>query len=83
MNRNRAERIIAYMVAAAVGLSILSFIAVIIGTATGMSQADFGSGVWPMVVMIPWLGLPLGFILIFTLLLVNLVRRRREAKDAE
>ncbi|HZK58690.1 MAG TPA: multidrug ABC transporter ATPase [Cryobacterium sp.] len=76
----RIERILAYMVAGVVGLSILAFLAVIIGRATGMEAADFGAGVWPLVVMLPWFGLPIGFLLIIALLVTGL-RRSREARQ--
>jgi len=76
----RGERIIAYMVAASIGLSIVAFLSVIIGTALGVR--DFTIGVWPTVVLLPIIGLPIGFILIIALLVLTFVRRAREAKDA-
>lgn len=69
------------MVAGVVGLSILAFLAVIIGRASRMEAADFGHGVWPMVVMLPWFGLPLGFVLIIGLLVMSSIRRSREARQ--
>ena len=78
---NRAERVLAYMFAGVVGVSILAFLAVIIGTAAGAGADDgFSQGVWPFVIMLPWFGLPLGFLLLIALLIVNTVRRSREAK---
>jgi hypothetical protein len=77
---HRAERILAFMVASAVGLSIVAFLAIIIGTATGVR--DFGEGVWPLVFVLPLVGLPIGLALILTLIVVSGVRRGREARDA-
>lgn len=68
------------MIAAAVALSIIAFLAVIIGTATGVR--DFGEGLWPTVIMLPLIGLPIGFVLLVALLVVSAVRRGRETKDA-
>ena len=42
------------MFAAIVGLSILAFIAVMIGTAAGAGADDgFSQGVWPFIIMLP------------------------------
>lgn len=78
---SRTERILAYMVAGVVGLSILAFVAVLIGTASGAGDNDgFSQGAWPFVIVLPLIGLPLGFILLIGLLVVNGIRRGREAK---
>ena len=79
---NRLERILAFMVAAAVGLSIICFIAVIIATAVGTSPESFSSGVWPVVIVLPAIGLPLGLVLVIVIIVVSALRRGREARDA-
>ena len=67
------------MIVAIVGLSIAAFFAVIIGTFAGMTGPDFAQGVWPAIAYLPLIGLPIGLLLIVTLL----VRRiRRECRDA-
>lgn len=73
---SRLERILAYMVAGIVGLSIIAFFAVIIGTWAGMTRDDFTVGIWPTLWVLPQFGLPLGFVLIFALLIVSTRRRR-------
>jgi TRAP-type C4-dicarboxylate transport system permease small subunit len=83
VNIHRNERILAYMIAAIVGLSILAFIAVLISSAVGVSAADYASGIWPMVLNLPLFGLPIGFVLIMVLLVLSMRRRGREARDAE
>ncbi|QTX04002.1 hypothetical protein [Agromyces archimandritae] len=83
MTDNRAERVLAYMVAATIGLSIAAFLAVLIGTMAGAGADDgFSQGVWPYVLMLPIFGLPIGFVLIVVLLIVNMTRRRREGGPA-
>jgi hypothetical protein len=78
---HRLERILAYMVAATVGLSIIAFFAVMIGTLAGAGADDgFSEGVWPFVLMLPLIGLPLGFVLLVALLIVNGARRSRESR---
>lgn len=78
---HRVERILAYMVAATVGLSIAAFLAVMIGTLAGAGANDgFSQGIWPLVLVLPLIGLPIGFILLVTLLIVNGVRRARESR---
>lgn len=79
---NRVERILAYMVAGIIVLSLASFVAVIIATAAGLDPREFSSGIWPVVTMLPLIGLPIGFVLIITLLVVSAVRRGRAARDA-
>lgn len=81
---SRLERILAYMVAGVVGLSILAFLTVIIGTAMGVGDNDgFSQGIWPTVLTLPLFGLPLGFVLIIVLLTVSIARRSREARQNE
>jgi hypothetical protein len=77
---HRVERILAFIVASAVGLSIVAFLAIIIGTATGVK--NFGEAVWPFVFVLPLVGLPIGLVLMITLIIVSGVRRGREARDA-
>ena len=77
---NRVERILAFMVASSIGLSLLAFLAVIIATAAGVT--DFSAGVWPVAIVLPAIGLPLGLLLVIALLVISGVRRGREAKDA-
>lgn len=78
----RIERILAYMVAGVVGLSILAFLAVIIGTVAGVgANGGFGMGVWPFVFMFPAIGLPVGFVAIITLMVLTGIRRSREARQ--
>lgn len=79
---NRVERILAYMVAGIIVLSLASFVAVIIATASGLDARSFSSGIWPMITVLPLIGLPIGFVLIITLLVVSAVRRGRAARDA-
>jgi len=81
VNDNRNERILAYMLASAIGLSILAIIAVIAGT--GFGVRNFGEGVWPFVIVLPTIGLPIGFILLVALIVMNAVKKSRAARDAD
>lgn len=78
----RIERILAYMVAGVVGLSILAFLAIIIGTVAGAgANGGFGSGAWPLVFTFPAIGLPVGFVAIIALMVMTGIRRSREARQ--
>jgi TRAP-type C4-dicarboxylate transport system permease small subunit len=77
----RRERIVAYIIVVAIALSIVSFLAIIIGTWSGMNAADFGTGLWPAVAWTPYLGLPLGIILIVWLVLASARRRSRASRE--
>lgn len=76
----RVQRILAYMIASAVGVAVVSFVAVIIATAAGVR--DFGEGVWPFVYMLVPVALVFGFVLLIALLIVTAVQRSRASKDA-
>jgi hypothetical protein len=67
------------MIAAVILLSLVCFVALFIGQVSG---ADFQTGVWPAVAAVPYFGLPLGFVLIVVVMIVNARRRSQAAKDA-
>lgn len=77
---NRIERVLAFMVVSIIALAVICFIAVVVGSA---NDVDFTVGLWPIVFVMPGVGLPIGVLLILTLLVVNLLRRRRESRDAD
>jgi hypothetical protein len=77
---SRPERILAYMVVTIVAVSIAAFVAVMVGTATGLEQGDFAVGVWPVVTILPLVGLPIAFLMLITLIIVGAVRRSRESR---
>ncbi len=69
------------MVAGTVGFSILAFFAVMIATLAGVGDDDgFSQGIWPFIIVLPLIGLPIGFLLLVALLIVNGVRRARESR---
>ncbi len=78
---HRAERVLAYMIAAIVALSLICFIAIIVATAAGMQETLLAGGIWSVIAVLPMIGLPLAFVLIIVLLLVSVTRRSRAAKD--
>ncbi len=75
----RIERVLAYLVAFSIALAVLSFIAVVIATALG--QTEFDNGVWPAVITMPQIALPLGVVFIITLVVLNGRRRQREYRN--
>jgi hypothetical protein len=81
ITEHRTERILAYMFVAVVGASIAAFLAIMIATFAGAGADDgFSQGVWPVVIMLPWFGLPIAFLLLIVLLIVNGVRRARASR---
>ena len=70
------------MVVGIVGVSVVAFFAVIIGTAVGMERDDFAQGLWPVTTMLPLIGLPVGFVMIMVLLFVSTKRRRQGGTGA-
>ena len=73
------DRFLAFTALALAAAAVISFFAIILGTAFGLEHDDFTTGVWPIVTVIPWL-LPVAFILIITLLIMSFVRKGRAAK---
>jgi uncharacterized membrane protein len=79
VDTNRSQRVLAYMIASAIGLSLVAIFAVLIA---GGASVDLGEGLWPTIRLVPLVGFPIGFILIFALLITSLVRRGNATKDA-
>jgi len=74
-----------FLALAALGLAIaavLCFFAIIIGTALGMQQAEFGVGLWPIIGAIPVWGLPLALLMILALLTMSFVRKGRATRGS-
>ncbi len=65
------------MTATVVGVSVVAFVAVLIGNYAGVVD---GSGIWPVVVALPLVGFPIGFLLIIALIVLNAVKRSRRAR---
>ena len=74
---SRAQRVLAYMVAGLVLLSIIAFFAIIIGTFAGVD--DLTEGVWPAVYLTVYLALPIAILLVIALVIAS---ARIRAKDA-
>jgi uncharacterized membrane protein len=77
---HRLERIFAYIFAALVGLSIVCFAVVIIATASGLKGNEFKGGFWQTIALLPGIGLPIAFVLVIVLLILNMRRRARESQ---
>lgn len=70
----RLDRILAFMSLGLLLLSILCFVAIMIGSAAG---ADFGTGVWPTIGVTVYIAPILAFVLLVTVLVMSMVRRAR------
>ncbi|MGA0566903.1 hypothetical protein ACO2Q7_06200 [Rathayibacter sp. KR2-224] len=76
---SRVQRTLAFVAAGLVILSIVCFFVLIIGTWLGAGpDQGSGKGVWPTVELLPLAALPLAFVLIIVLLVMNLVGRSRQ-----
>ena len=71
----RLERILAYMFASAIGLSIIAIILILIASAVPFQLPA-------VVTVLPVPGLALAFAFLIALLIVTAVRKGRESKDA-
>lgn len=71
----RIDRILAFMALGLTVLSIVCFFAVILARPAGV--VDFSQGLWPTIIIMPEIALPLAFLLIVALLVMSFVRRSR------
>lgn len=76
---NRIERVLAFMIGSVAAVSILAIVAVLVANLAG---ASLSGGLWPAVSALPFVGLPLAFVLIVVFLVVSTTRRRRLGRDA-
>lgn len=75
------ERILAIATVTVIGAALLSFFAtLIVGLADRHAAAE---GLWPVVYGISLIGLPIGFILLVTLLVIAQRRRSADARKAQ
>ncbi|WP_091226310.1 multidrug ABC transporter ATPase [Microbacterium sp. 3J1] len=75
----RVDRILAFGALGIAAASVVCFFAIIVGTAVGMQQEDFGGGAWPVIAAVPYWGLPLAFVMIIVLLAMSFIRKSRAA----
>ena len=72
----RIERVLAYATLSIIALAVVAYVTTII---VGMNDREaLVGGLWPLVTWIAYVGLPIGFVLLVTLLIINLRRRSRE-----
>ena len=74
-NVTRPERILAYMFASAIGLSIIAIILILIAAAVPFQLP-------PIIAVLPLPGLIIAFGVLAALLVVTAIRKGRESKDA-
>lgn len=77
----RIDRILAFMALGIAIASVLCFFAIMISTAAGMTRDDYSTGIWPIVSVVPLVGLPIAFLLILTLLVMSIVRRGKAGRS--
>lgn len=68
------DRVLASMSLGLLALSVLSFFAILIGSAM---HADFSTGLWPAVGIIVYVAPILAFAMLLTVLIMTFVRRAR------
>jgi len=81
---SRLQRTLAFTAAGLVIVSIVCFFVLMIGTWLGAGPAQgSGKGIWPTIELLPLAALPLAFVLIIVLLVVNLVSRSKQNRASE
>jgi hypothetical protein len=69
---SRAENVLAFMAIGVIGLSLLTIAALLIAYATGVTSLPV------LLPLLPFIGLPIGMLLIIALAIVGANRRKRE-----
>jgi TRAP-type C4-dicarboxylate transport system permease small subunit len=78
---SRPQRILSFIIAALVVVSLLCIVAILIGTAVGgFAQQGSGQGVWPAVFVLPLIALPIAFVLMIVLFVLTARSRSKAAK---
>lgn len=75
---HRTERVLISMIAAIVLLSMAAFVARMVGQVSGVD--DWTAGAWPVVSVLPLLGLPLAMLLVIGYIVASAVRRSRTTR---
>ena len=73
----RLERTLGMMVLGIVIVCVLAFLAII---TAGITQLDLTSAFGSFILVLPGVGLPIAFVMMMTLLIVNMVRRRKQMR---
>jgi hypothetical protein len=71
LRENRGENILAFMTAGVIGVSILTMLVT-------LALLGVGVKVPPVVGVVPVVGLPIGVLLMISLLITNVIRKSRE-----
>ena len=69
---SRTENVLAFMAIGVIGLSLLTIAVLLVAYATGVTSLPV------LLPLLPFIGLPVGMLLIITLAIVGANRRRRE-----
>lgn len=76
----RIDRILAFMSLGMVVLSILCFVSIMIGSASGMQHEDFGTGLWPTIGIVVYIAPVIAFLLMMAVIVMTFARRARANK---
>lgn len=80
---SRLQRVLSYIVAALVVVSLVCIAAILIGSAVGgMPEQGSGEGLWPTVFLFPLIALPIAFVLLIIVIIATGRQRSRAAKAA-
>ncbi|MEY9851457.1 putative RDD family membrane protein YckC [Leifsonia sp. EB41] len=80
---SRLQRVLSYIAAALVIVSLLCIAAILIGSALGgMPQQGAGQGLWPAVIVFPLIAFPIAFVLVIIIIVSSSRQRSRAAKAA-
>lgn len=79
---SRLERVLAYLALTFIAVAFISFVSTLIAGIAGVSRETLATSFWPLVTWVSYVGAPVGFALIVTLILLSRKRRVREYRQS-
>ncbi|WP_105566027.1 multidrug ABC transporter ATPase [Microbacterium halophytorum] len=76
------DRFLTFASLGTIVISVVCFFVILIASATGVSAEQFGEGAWPIVSWVPMIGLPVGFLMMLTLIVMTMIRKGRAARQS-
>lgn len=77
----RLERTLAFLSLSIIAIAVISFFATLVAGLLGVTREELASGLWPVVTWVSYVGLPVGFVLMITLILLTRRRRSRAMRS--
>jgi hypothetical protein len=76
-SEGRAERILAYMLAAILLVAVLSILAILLAPLFAVDSSQYSTPLWQVILLLPAVGIPVAGLIFIAILIISVRRRRR------